>query len=70
MIRWPSSPLSMPTAIDPSNKSCAPSVNDSCNTLDKPMDCALLVLLTRALLANTMAKIMAGDSISAIAAAI
>ena len=65
----PASPLTMPTTIAPSSSSCAPSVSDSCITLPSGALCPGALSCWRTQLASSTARMMAGDSINAIAAA-
>ena len=65
----PVCPETMPTSIAPSSSSCAPSVNDSLRMCPVPVAQASAPDAQRRRLVRTTARMMAGDSISAIAAA-
>ena len=59
----PESPLRSATAMDPSNRSCAPSVNDSCSILEIPagscFNAASEEIEALALFARTIARMIA-----------
>ena len=67
---WPSGPDRIPINMAPSRSNWAPSVNDSWSNLPNFIDCFVCETEDLARFAKKIAKIIAGDSISAIAAAI